>query len=128
LTKPPLEFHSRLDLDLYDERELLYHAPTAIHLVAISTPQTSRRMQDIQELLARRLGNTLLHRSLRLLALLTKQLLATDGLGIRVEAEEDRLVAKRVLLLGEWPYAESAMIIDQVKLKFTLLDGLASGT
>ena len=98
------------------------------HLVALSRSPSSRSMKNIQKLLPRNFRHTLLDRSLRLLALLTKQLLATDGLGIRVEAEEDRLVAKRVLLLGEWPYAESAMIIDQVKLKFTLLDGLASGT
>ena len=60
-------------------------------------------MQNLREFLASSGRDTLLDGTLLGLALLAEQLLTTDGLGVRVEAEEHRFVAERVLLLGERP-------------------------
>lgn len=68
------------------------------------------RVEDLEELLAGSDGDRLLDGTLGL-ALGAEELLATESLGVRVEAEENGLVAEGVLLLGEGP----------------LLGGLASG-
>lgn len=68
-------------------------------------------MENLEELLASRAGNRLLDGTLGL-SLGSEELLSAEGLGVRVESEEDSLVSERVLLLGEGP----------------LLDGLTGGS
>jgi hypothetical protein len=68
-------------------------------------------VEDVEELLAGSARDRLLDGALGL-ALLTEELLAAEGLGVRVETEENGLVAEGVLLLGEG----------------TLLDGGTGGT
>lgn len=58
-------------------------------------------VEDVQELLAGSTsGNRLLDGAL-CLSLLSEQLLSSEGLGVRVESEENSLVSEGVLLLGE---------------------------
>lgn len=60
-------------------------------------------MENLEELLASRAGNGLLDGTLGL-SLGSEELLSAEGLGVRVESEEDSLVSERVLLLGEGPW------------------------
>ena len=57
-------------------------------------------MEDLQELLASGSRGRLLDGSLGL-SLLSEELLSAEGLGVRVESEENSLVSEGVLLLGE---------------------------
>lgn len=62
-------------------------------------------MENLEELLASSAGNRLLDGALGL-SLGSEELLSSEGLGVRVESEEDSLVSERVLLLGEGPCTE----------------------
>ena len=63
-------------------------------------------MEDVQELLAGSTsGNELLDATLGL-SLLSEELLSSEGLGVRVESEENSLVSEGVLLLGEGSWNE----------------------
>jgi hypothetical protein len=57
-------------------------------------------VEDLQELLASGGRGRLLDGSLGL-SLLSEELLSAEGLGVRVESEENSLVSEGVLLLGE---------------------------
>ena len=72
--------------------------------MTIQSSEPSSGMKNIQEFLARNLGDAFLHRSFLRLSLLAKQLLTPNGLRIWIETEEHGFVAKRVLFLGERPY------------------------
>ena len=67
-------------------------------------------MQDVEELLAGGGRGGLLDGAL---SLGSDELLSSEGLGVRVESEENSLVSEGVLLLGEGSCG-SALHIDQV--------------
>lgn len=89
-------------------------------------------MENLEELLASRAGNRLLDGTLGL-SLGREELLSAEGLGVRVESEEDSLVSERVLLLGEGPWItkrsqKKSKRRWEKKKKRTLLDGLTGGS
>lgn len=95
-----------------------------------SQPNAKRlsRVEDVEELLAGNTGDGLLDRALGL-ALLSEELLSSEGLGVRVESEEDGLVAERVLLLGEGSCSVGQSLCQLIKGdKRTLLGGRAGGS
>lgn len=58
-------------------------------------------VEDVQELLAGGASRDRLLDGTLGLSLLSEQLLSSEGLGVRVESEEDGLVSQGVLLLSE---------------------------
>lgn len=64
-------------------------------------------MENLEELLASSAGNRLLDGALGL-SLGSDELLSSEGLGVRIESEEDSLVSERVLLLGEGPCTQNS--------------------
>lgn len=64
-------------------------------------------MENLEELLASRARSRLLDGTLGL-SLGSEELLSSEGLGVRVESEEDSLVSERVLLLGEGPWIQNS--------------------
>lgn len=73
-------------------------------------------MENLEELLASRARSRLLDGTLGL-SLGSEELLSSEGLGVRVESEEDSLVSERVLLLGEGPWIQSVRIGDKMHEK-----------